>query len=114
MQTSQAWVVLKFGGTSVSSAGNWHNIAEVVRARSAASLRPVIVHSALSGITDRLESLLAAAITGTHDGVLQQIETRHRDHAKSLGIVPCARFEGFIQELRNFAAQLAAGRVLDS
>ena len=54
MQTSQAWVVLKFGGTSVSSAGNWHNIAEVVRARSAASLRPVIVHSALSGITDQL------------------------------------------------------------
>ncbi len=36
--------------------------------------RPVIVHSALSGITDRLESLLAAAVSGTHSGVLEQID----------------------------------------
>ena len=26
----QSWVVLKFGGTSVSSAANWHNIADVI------------------------------------------------------------------------------------
>ena len=64
-QNNQAWVVLKFGGTSVSSVANWHNIAGVIRARIAAGFRPVIVHSALSGITDRLESLLAAAVSGT-------------------------------------------------
>ena len=46
------WVVLKFGGTSVSSVTNWQNIARVVQARLANGLRPVIVHSALSGITD--------------------------------------------------------------
>jgi diaminopimelate decarboxylase/aspartate kinase len=48
------WVVLKFGGTSVSSASNWHNIARVLRERIAEGLHPAIVHSALSGITDRL------------------------------------------------------------
>ena len=112
-ETSLGWVVLKFGGTSVSSAGNWHNIAEVLRARRAASLRPVVVHSALSGITDRLESLLSAAMAGTHEGLLEQIETRHRDLANSLGIVPSALFEGFIAELRQSAAQLADSRVLD-
>jgi len=48
------WVVLKFGGTSVSSVSNWKNVAGVVRARLDEGLRPVVVHSALSGITDRL------------------------------------------------------------
>jgi bifunctional diaminopimelate decarboxylase / aspartate kinase len=106
------WVVLKFGGTSVSSAGNWRNIADVVRARSAASLNPVIVHSALSGITDRLESLLAAAMSGTHGGVLEQIEIRHRELAQSLHIVPPPRFESFFQELGQTAAALADSRDL--
>ena len=106
------WVVLKFGGTSVSSAANWRNIADVVRARLAASLQPVVVHSALSGITDRLESLLAAAVAATHGPVLDHIEARHRDLADSLGIVPTPLFEGFMQELRQTAATLAAGREL--
>jgi bifunctional diaminopimelate decarboxylase / aspartate kinase len=106
------WVVLKFGGTSVSSAANWRNIADVVRARIAASLRPVVVHSALSGITDHLESLLAAAVTDAQGPVLDHIEARHRDLADSLGIVPTPLFEGFMQELRQTAATLAAGREL--
>ncbi|HSY94735.1 MAG TPA: hypothetical protein VK793_03905, partial [Steroidobacteraceae bacterium] len=98
--------MLKFGGTSVSSAANWHNIADVVRARIASSLRPVIVHSALSGITDRLESLLAAAAAGTHVGALGEIDARHRDLARALGIVPGPEFEGFMRELEEMA-QLA-------
>ena len=75
--------MLKFGGTSVSSAANWHNIAGVLRARMDADLRPVIVHSALSGITDRLESLLAAAVAGTHTAALERIETMHRELAQA-------------------------------
>jgi bifunctional diaminopimelate decarboxylase / aspartate kinase len=106
------WVVLKFGGTSVSSAANWQNVASVVRARTAASLRPVIVHSALSGITDLLESLLAAAHRGAHEAVLDQIDARHRDLAKSLNIVPSALFERFMLELRHMADALAVSREL--
>jgi diaminopimelate decarboxylase/aspartate kinase len=102
-QNSQAWVVLKFGGTSVSSVANWHNIAGVVRARIAAGFRPVIVHSALSGITDRLESLLAAAVSGTSLSVLEQIDARHRDLAQALGLVPSPEFGRFMQELRQLA-----------
>ena len=44
-------MVLKFGGTSVSSVPNWHNIAAVLRQRKDEGLRPVVVHSAISGIT---------------------------------------------------------------
>ena len=100
---SQAWVVLKFGGTSVSSAANWHNIAAVVRARVAASLRPVIVHSALSGITDSLESLLADAVAGTHAGALEQIDARHRELARALDIVPSPQFERLMRDLKDLA-----------
>ena len=110
LQNSQAWVVLKFGGTSVSSAANWHNIAGVVRARMAASLRPVIVHSALSGITDRLESLLAAAVAGTHSRALEQIDAAHRNLAKALGIVPSPLFERFMIELQTLAHSAADSR----
>jgi diaminopimelate decarboxylase/aspartate kinase len=112
LENSQAWVVLKFGGTSVSTVANWHNVAAVVRARIAASFRPVIVHSALSGITDRLESLLAAAMSGTHSGVLAQIDSTHRDLARTLGVTPSPQFEQFMQELRQMADALARGREL--
>jgi len=104
--------VLKFGGTSVSSAANWHNIAGVVRARIAASLRPVIVHSALSGITDRLESLLAAAAVGTHAGPLGEIDARHRDLARALRIVPSPQFERFMQDLKDMAELVQRSREL--
>jgi diaminopimelate decarboxylase/aspartate kinase len=111
-ENSQAWVVLKFGGTSVSSADNWSNIAGVVRARIAASLRPVIVHSALSGVTDRLESLLLAAMAGTHASVLEQIDSKHRELAASLRVVPSAQFELFMRELEQMAQTLAQSREL--
>ncbi|HEV7612506.1 MAG TPA: bifunctional aspartate kinase/diaminopimelate decarboxylase [Steroidobacteraceae bacterium] len=109
LKHGQAWVVLKFGGTSVSSAANWHNIASVVRARIGASFRPVIVHSALSGITDRLESLLASGRHGKHSGVLEQIGAAHRLLAEALGIVPSPMFENFMRELRDLAHVAASG-----
>ena len=109
-EDNRTWVVLKFGGTSVSSVANWHNIADIVRTRIAASFRPVVVHSALSGITDRLESLLAAAASSTHALVLEQIDAKHRDLARALGIVPSSLFEGFMEELRHMADAAARSR----
>jgi diaminopimelate decarboxylase/aspartate kinase len=106
-------VVLKFGGTSVSTAQNWRNIAGVVRDRIAAALCPVVVHSALSGITDRLEALLSAALAGNHAAALERIETAHRDLAASLGIDPGERFERFLDELRRTAASVAQQHLLE-
>jgi diaminopimelate decarboxylase/aspartate kinase len=112
LENNQAWVVLKFGGTSVSSAVNWHNIVGVLRERMAAGLRPVVVHSALSGITDRLESLLTSAVGGTHAPVLELIETAHRTLAQQLAIVPGRQFDDFMAELRQVAGELAESREL--
>jgi bifunctional diaminopimelate decarboxylase / aspartate kinase len=109
LEHQQDWVVLKFGGTSVSSAENWHNIVAVLRERIVAGMRPVVVHSALSGMTDRLESLLAAARAGQHTAVLDHIEDKHRDLARHLDVVPGEAYEAFMRELRQIAAALTAG-----
>ncbi|HMK85751.1 MAG TPA: bifunctional aspartate kinase/diaminopimelate decarboxylase [Steroidobacteraceae bacterium] len=104
---SAPWVVLKFGGTSVSSAGNWRNIAGVVRDRIAEGLRPLVVHSALSGVTDRLEALLSAALAGEHSHALERIESLHRQLARDLEIVPAALFESLLADLQAMASSIA-------
>jgi bifunctional diaminopimelate decarboxylase / aspartate kinase len=110
---AQAWLVLKFGGTSVSTVVNWHNIAQVLKARIAEGFRPVVVHSALSGITDRLESLLIAAMHGAHLPLLEHIELAHRSLAERLSVIPNAQFEAFVRELRELADILAERRSID-
>ena len=50
-------IVLKFGGTSVSSRKGWDTIAGLVEEQLALGHRILIVHSALAGITDMLERL---------------------------------------------------------
>ncbi|TLY91423.1 MAG: bifunctional aspartate kinase/diaminopimelate decarboxylase, partial [Gammaproteobacteria bacterium] len=77
---------MKFGGTSVSTLANWTNIARVAAARSAGGARVLIVHSALTGITDRLERLLDAATGEAQEHELRAIEERHRGLASELGV----------------------------
>ncbi len=101
------WVVLKFGGTSVSTVANWRNIAQVLRARLAEGLRPVVVHSALSGVTDQLESLLSAALNGGHEQVLAKIEARHRELAREMAVMPGKDLEKHFNDLRQMAAGVA-------
>jgi diaminopimelate decarboxylase/aspartate kinase len=105
--STSPWVVLKFGGTSVSSVSNWKNVAAVLRDRLAEGLRPVVAHSALSGITDRLERLLGVALGAAWQPVMDEIEQRHRDLARDLGIVPTADLEEQFQRLRQIAAGIA-------
>ncbi|MGA8705759.1 MAG: bifunctional aspartate kinase/diaminopimelate decarboxylase [Steroidobacteraceae bacterium] len=108
------WIVLKFGGTSVSSVSNWHNIAGVVRARLADGVRLLVVHSALSGVTDRLEALLTAALAGSHEPVLEDIARRHGSLAAALGIGVSTELERYFSELRHIAAGIALmGEVSD-
>ena len=101
------WVVLKFGGTSVSSVANWKNIAAVLRDRLSQGMRPVVVHSALSGVTDRLEQLLSLALGNQWQPVMQQIEQRHRDLARDLGVIASPDLEEQFRRLRQIAEGIA-------
>jgi diaminopimelate decarboxylase/aspartate kinase len=108
------WVVLKFGGTSVSSLTNWQNIATVVKARVAAGERVLVVHSAVTGITDKLEKLLDAAFQQKHEEALAAIEERHRKLAADLGIPVPPEVEKHFTELRQIAAGVSlVGEVSD-
>jgi bifunctional diaminopimelate decarboxylase / aspartate kinase len=97
------WIVLKFGGTSVSSLANWKNIAAVAKRRQQEGARVLIVHSAVSGITDRLERLLAAALAGEHEAAIAAIEARHLQLCEELGIGNSPRLAGYFTELRQIA-----------
>ena len=113
-RSASEWIVLKFGGTSVSSAANWRNIAEVTAARRAEGARVLIVHSALSGITDRLERLLEVARGPAQEADLAEIEARHRRLAADLGIDLGQACERHLLELRQIAAGVALiGEVSD-
>jgi diaminopimelate decarboxylase/aspartate kinase len=102
-RAAPAWIVLKFGGTSVSTLPNWRNIAAVAQARRAAGARVLIVHSAVTGITDRLEKLLAAALKQDHEEVLAGIERRHRQLASELGVELGAAIEKHLADLKQIA-----------
>ncbi len=108
------WVVLKFGGTSVSSLTNWKNIAAVVKARVADGARVLVVHSAVTGITDKLEKLLDAAFQQKHEDMVAAIESRHRQLAAELGVPVGPELERHFTELRQVAAGVAlVGEVSD-
>jgi len=99
------WVVLKFGGTSVATAANWAIIRDLVRERLAEGLRPVVVHSAVGGVSNQLAALLQDAAAGDYEVLLHQIVDRHHDLASDLGLDGEALLGQYLGEL----AQLAAG-----
>jgi diaminopimelate decarboxylase/aspartate kinase len=97
------WIVLKFGGTSVSNLPNWRNVAAVTRKRLAENANVLIVHSAISGITDRLEKLLVAAQSGEHEDALAPIAERHRQLCTELGLEVSAQLRGYLDNLGQLA-----------
>jgi len=86
-RSSARWVVLKFGGTSVSSTERWQSIASILRERLEEGLRPIVVCSALSQVSNRLEALLKDAEEG-HElvGPLEELHQVHLDLAGALGL----------------------------
>ena len=104
------FVVLKFGGTSVSSRANWDQIVHVLRLRLAAGEQPVVVHSAVSGVTDRLEALLAQAMNGDPSAALLGLRERHEQLAADLGVALPPGVDGRLRELEKIAAGVALVR----
>src|SRR5690606_22659959 len=81
------WVVMKFGGRSVATAENWAKIAGLARARLEEGVVPVIVHSALAGVSNALIDLLDTAEQGgAVDEKLEKLKRQHLDLARDLGV----------------------------
>ncbi|MBW7929738.1 MAG: bifunctional aspartate kinase/diaminopimelate decarboxylase [Gammaproteobacteria bacterium] len=99
------WIVLKFGGTSVASARNWAGIHELLVERIAAGYRPIVVHSALAGVSNRIQDALARVGREDVDEQLSAIEAAHLELAREMGVDGPALIGGYLAEL----AQLFAG-----
>lgn len=81
------WVVMKFGGRSVSTAENWAIIAGLIKDRIAEGVTPVVCHSALVGVSNALIHLLDTAVGGEETAdELEAIVAQHRALAADLGV----------------------------
>ncbi len=100
----QNWLVMKFGGTSVTSAGQWANIRDLVRERQLAGFRLVVVHSALATVSNRLAEALDGAVQGRYELQLDEIVAIHTDLRASLGVEGSDGIDEFSAELEQLLA----------
>ena len=98
------WVVMKFGGSSVATAERWETIARLVQRRLDDGLRPVVVHSALAGVSNALENLLDEAIASDPAERLHQIRDQHYELATALGIDGPELLDESLQQLEQLVA----------
>jgi len=82
---AKAWVVLKFGGTSVSGRKQWDAIAALAKQRLDSGYRVLLVCSAVAGVTDALQALADHAGKNQSDKI-EALLQRHRELAVELEI----------------------------
>lgn len=77
--------ILKFGGTSVGSVQSIQTLLNIVRGEVENGEKPVVVLSAMSGVTNLLVSMAEGAANGVDfTASLAELERRHFDVVKSL------------------------------
>lgn len=99
------WVVLKFGGTSVSRRECWDKIGALMRERADGEAVAVLtVVSALSGVTDALQALIDrhADLAASRVGI-DAIEARHLAMCAELGLDAQGVLAARLAELRALA-----------
>ena len=100
-------IVMKFGGTSVADAAAFDNVARIIAAEC--NSLPVVVVSAMSGVTDSLLAATSTAAEGdTRQAIasLESVFNRHKTAASEL--LPDHKGEEFLDELKSAADHLAA------
>jgi len=106
------WIVCKFGGTSVATPARWQTIAAITRQRLADGLRPVLVCSALDGVSDDLERCVQEAVRGAHQPVVDAIAAQHRALAEALGVDSDALLRPDFDELKRCLGEIAHARAV--
>ena len=96
------WVVVKFGGSSVSTRPRWDAIAGIVKAHRDAGKRVLIVVSALSGVTDRLKAIAdAPEDRDLGRSVVVELVEQHRHLADAMDLPDLAAIDGWLQRLSD-------------
>jgi len=93
-------LVMKFGGTSVADASAFDNVSRIVRERIAS--RPIVVVSAMSGMTDALIRSFEIAQAGDPDAALASLlEILKRHEAVAASMLDGETEKEFIIHLRT-------------
>lgn len=79
-------IITKFGGTSVSTRQTWDNIASITKQHLKAETQPVIVCSALTQVSNKLEKAIEAALLDEHHSIYTEIEHGHFQLAEALEV----------------------------
>lgn len=92
-------IVMKFGGTSVSSKDNLERIKSIIEQKQDGF---IVIVSALSKSTDQLELAARYALDGQHATIIEQLKTRHLDFVHEI-MLPINQTEVviFIQDRFN-------------
>lgn len=102
------WIVIKFGGTSVSSLERWKNITAIISQHLDDGQRILVVCSACSQVSNLLEQLIDKALTEDYQDTLKTIESRYQTLALELQLDLNSPAQPYFSEL----AQLAQGIAL--
>ncbi len=95
-------VVMKFGGTSVADPAAIDRVVDIVqRERHASNTAPVVVVSALGGITDRLVEIARLAEDGDGDGAARAIATARDRHLSVAAAVAGDARDTLVAEVRR-------------
>ena len=100
-------IVIKFGGTSVGDAGRVANAIDIVAARQ--HLKPIVVVSALAGVTNELVAASEAARASDAarvDEIISRVRQRHEDVAVQLVQQKMDFFEAFTKQLDKQIEQI--------
>ena len=81
-------LVTKFGGTSVSSRANWEHIAAITQKHLDKGVQPVIVCSALSQASNKLEKMVEAALLDEHHSIQADLTNNYIQLANDLDVDP--------------------------
>ena len=101
------WVVLKFGGTSVSTPERWASIEKITRARVTDDTRVLMVHSALVGVSDLLEAAIDDALAASGDFEIEPLRQQHQQLAEALGIDAAPLIDPSLEELGQLLSGIA-------
>jgi aspartate kinase len=77
-------IIMKFGGSSLADADRIRNVVNIVKLN--VEKRPVVIVSALAGVTDSLLNAANLALQGKEAAEISRIEKKHTDAMRSLGI----------------------------
>src|SRR4026208_1716001 len=99
-------LVMKFGGTSVADAAAFESVARIVAAARDAS--PVVVVSAMSGVTDSLLAATTTAVENSANTAIASLDkTFQRHEAVARALLSNAEAETFLEEVNNSADRIA-------